>query len=374
MLPFAGGYFDRHLRAEGAGRSGNAESAEHACRSFRRDTSGRSGFRSFVDATSRLRRLDERTGRRDQRGAREAILSGADPIGRIIDWNRKDLANRRRRCVHARRQPVGRRLADALRVDSAGAAAFALFHSAVRPPGRSGASPRREPRCVASIRTIAMTEPSTMAQQIDASLGAQRFRASLMATLGALALSSRWSVSMAWWRIRSRVERARSASAWRSAKRRRRCSGRVVGDALRVASVGIVLGLALALLPASGFPDSSSTSARTTRACSWRRPRRSWRRSSPRRRMGRRGARVEWIRWTRCGENRKWVVGLLDHPFAFVCLRRRRSERRACSRVARIEDARILLPFLAVFPDDAERAQVPLEERPRAVPRVDLLR
>jgi hypothetical protein len=64
--------------------------------------------------------------------------------------------------------------------------------------------------------TIAMTDPATMEQRIETSLGAQRFRAALMATLGALALALAVIGIYGVVAYAVRVARARSAFAWRS--------------------------------------------------------------------------------------------------------------------------------------------------------------
>ena len=95
--------------------------------------------------------------------------------------------------------------------------------------------------------TIALTEIATMDQRIERSLGAQRFRAALMATLGALALVLAvigiygvvaYSVSR-----RTREIGIRMALGEASHEVRRR----VVMDAFRTAGVGIAIGAAAAL-------------------------------------------------------------------------------------------------------------------------------
>jgi len=95
--------------------------------------------------------------------------------------------------------------------------------------------------------TIALTDPMTMHERIDASLGAQRFRAALMATLGALALALAiigiYGVVAYTVTRRTREIGIRMALGEAAHEVRRR----VVGDTLRVASVGIVAGVALAL-------------------------------------------------------------------------------------------------------------------------------
>jgi putative ABC transport system permease protein len=95
--------------------------------------------------------------------------------------------------------------------------------------------------------TIALTDPATMEQRIQASLGAQRFRAALMATLGVLALALAvigiygvvaYSVTRRTREIGIRMALGEAAGDVRR---------RVVGDALRVAAIGIALGFVLAV-------------------------------------------------------------------------------------------------------------------------------
>ena len=96
--------------------------------------------------------------------------------------------------------------------------------------------------------TVALTDIDTMDRRIALSLGAERFRAVLMATLGGLALALAivgiygvvaYSVSR-----RTREIGIRMALGEASSDVRRR----VVTDALRVASAGLAIGLVLALL------------------------------------------------------------------------------------------------------------------------------
>jgi predicted permease len=95
--------------------------------------------------------------------------------------------------------------------------------------------------------SIALTDPMTMNERINASLGAQRFRAALMATLGALALALAvigiYGVVGYTVTRRTREIGIRMALGEAAHEVRRR----VVGDTLRVASIGIVAGVALAL-------------------------------------------------------------------------------------------------------------------------------
>ncbi|HXT15349.1 MAG TPA: ABC transporter permease [Gemmatimonadaceae bacterium] len=96
--------------------------------------------------------------------------------------------------------------------------------------------------------TVALTDIATMDQRVARSLGAQRFRAALMATLGALALALAvigiygvvaYSVSRRTIEIGIRMALGEAAHDVRR---------RVVVDALRVAAIGIAIGAALALL------------------------------------------------------------------------------------------------------------------------------
>jgi putative ABC transport system permease protein len=96
--------------------------------------------------------------------------------------------------------------------------------------------------------SIALTDPAAMEDRIETSLGPQRFRAVLMATLGVLALALAvigiygvvaYTVTRRTREIGIRMALGEAAHEVRS---------RVVGDALRVASIGIVVGVALALL------------------------------------------------------------------------------------------------------------------------------
>ena len=97
-------------------------------------------------------------------------------------------------------------------------------------------------------RSIALTDPASMEERVRASLGPQRFRATLMATLGSLALVLAvigiYSVVAYAVTRRTREIGIRMALGEASHEVRRR----VVGDALRVATAGIVAGIALALL------------------------------------------------------------------------------------------------------------------------------
>jgi ABC-type antimicrobial peptide transport system permease subunit len=96
--------------------------------------------------------------------------------------------------------------------------------------------------------TIALTDVSTMERRVDASLGAQRFRAALMAALGGLALVL--AVVGIYGVVAQTVTRRTREIGIRMAlgEAAHEVQRRVVVDALRVASVGIVAGVVLALL------------------------------------------------------------------------------------------------------------------------------
>ena len=180
--------------------------------------------------------------------AARAMYGNRDPIGQLINWNGQPhwrvvgvLASTHLTELSDEMKPV-------LYIPE-GQAARRSRYVVVR-----GDAPANE--IIAAARawlreidpTIALTDVATMDQRIASSLGAERFRAVLMATLGALALALAivgiygvvaYSVSR-----RTREIGIRLALGEASHEVRRR----VVIDALRVASVGIVIGLVLALL------------------------------------------------------------------------------------------------------------------------------
>jgi len=96
--------------------------------------------------------------------------------------------------------------------------------------------------------TIALTEPASMRERVDASLRAHRFRAAMMVSLGGLALLL--AVIGIYGVVAHAVTRRTREIGIRMAlgEASRDVQRRVVGDAMRVASVGIGLGLVLALL------------------------------------------------------------------------------------------------------------------------------
>lgn len=169
-----------------------------------------------------------------------------NPVGRVIDWNRRDwrivgvVASTQLGVLWEEASPV-------------------LYSSTRQSPRRSRyfivRSARPGDQILAAARaalhrvdpTIALTEPATMEQRIETSLGAQRFRAALMAALGALALVLAvigiygvvaYAVTRRTREIGIRMALGEAAHEVRQ---------RVVTDALRVASVGIAAGLVLAL-------------------------------------------------------------------------------------------------------------------------------
>jgi putative ABC transport system permease protein len=173
--------------------------------------------------------------------------AGQDPVGRLITWNGQP---------HWR--IVG--VLAATRLSSLSEEPVAIVYvPASQAPRRSrylvvrGDAPAEQviTAARAALRridpTIALTDIATMDRRIESSLGAQRFRAALMATLGGLALVLAvvgiygvvaYSVSR-----RTREIGIRMALGEASHEVRRR----VVMDALRSASWGLGIGLALAL-------------------------------------------------------------------------------------------------------------------------------
>lgn len=180
--------------------------------------------------------------------AARAMYGNRDPIGQLISWNGQPhwrvvgvLASTHLMELSDEMKPV-------LYIPEAQAARRSRY-VVVR-----GDAPANDIITAARARlreidpTIALTDVATMDQRIASSLGAERFRAVLMATLGALALALAivgiygvvaYSVSR---RTREIGIRLALGEASREVRRR------VVIDALRVASVGIVIGLVLALL------------------------------------------------------------------------------------------------------------------------------
>jgi putative ABC transport system permease protein len=171
-----------------------------------------------------------------------------DPIGQLISWNGQPhwrvvgvLASTHLMALSDEMKPV-------LYIPEAQAARRSRY-VVVRgdaPPNDIIAAARARLREIDP--TIALTDVATMDQRIASSLGAERFRAVLMATLGALALALAivgiygvvaYSVSR-----RTREIGIRMALGEASHEVRRR----VVIDALRAASAGLAVGLVLALL------------------------------------------------------------------------------------------------------------------------------
>jgi predicted permease len=169
-----------------------------------------------------------------------------NPIGRIIDWNRRDwrivgvVASTQLGSLWEEAPPV---LYATTRQSPRRARYFVL--RSTRPADQILAAARAALHRVDP--TIALTDPATMEQRIASSLGTQRFRAVLMATLGALALALAiigiYSVVAYAVTRRTREIGIRMALGEAAHEVRQR----VVTDALRVASVGIAAGLAMAL-------------------------------------------------------------------------------------------------------------------------------
>ncbi len=176
------------------------------------------------------------------------IYAGQNPVGRLITWNGQPhwrvvgvLATTRQYSLSEDPTPI-------------------LYIPERQAPRRSryvvvrGDAPAEQ--VIASARlalrqidpTIALTDIQTMERRIDSSLGAQRFRAALMATLGALALALAvigiygvvaYSVSRRTREIGIRMALGEASGAVRR---------RVVIDAVRSASWGLGIGVGLALL------------------------------------------------------------------------------------------------------------------------------
>ena len=180
--------------------------------------------------------------------AAKAMYGIRDPIGQLISWNGQPhwrvvgvLASTHLMELSDEQKPV-------LYVPEAQAARRSRY-VVVR-----GDAPANDVIAAARARlraidpTIALTDIATMDERIASSLGAERFRAVLMATLGALALALAivgiygvvaYSVSRRTREIGIRMALGEASHEVRL---------RVVTDALRVASAGLVLGFGLALL------------------------------------------------------------------------------------------------------------------------------
>jgi predicted permease len=176
------------------------------------------------------------------------IYPGQDPVGRLVAWNGQPhwrivgvLATTRQYSLSEEPTPI-------------------LYVPERQAPRRSRyvvvRSDAPAEQVIASARialrridpTIALTDIETMERRIDRSLGAQRFRAALMATLGALALLLAvigiygvvaYSVSRRTREIGIRMALGEASGAVRR---------RVVIDAFRSASWGLGIGVGLALL------------------------------------------------------------------------------------------------------------------------------
>lgn len=174
--------------------------------------------------------------------------AGLDPVGRFITWNGQPhwrivgvLGSTRMRSLDEAPLPV-------------------LYVPEAQAPRRSRylvvRSDASADQVVAAARialrridpTIALADVATMERRIDASLGAQRFRAVLMTTLGALALVLAlvgiysvvgYSVSRRTREIGIRMALGEASHAVRR---------RVVYDAFRVAALGLAVGIVIALV------------------------------------------------------------------------------------------------------------------------------
>lgn len=175
------------------------------------------------------------------------FFPSVDPIGHVVDWNYKSW-----------------------RIVGVVASSYVSSLWEEAPPilyASTGQSPRRgryfvvrsdmsADKTLAAARaalhrvdpTIALTEAESMSERVDASLQAHRFRAAMMGSLGGLALLLAvigiYSVVAHAVTRRTREIGIRMALGEAS----RDVQRRVVGDAMRVASVGIGVGVVLALV------------------------------------------------------------------------------------------------------------------------------
>ena len=247
MLPFAGGYFvDTYVQKElGDQGTRNPQSMVAMVSPGYERALGLPLIRGRVftaadDSTSEpVVVINEALAKR--------YYPATDPVGQVIDWNRKLW-----RIVGV----VASTHLSNLWED----ASPMLYASTRQAPRRSRyfivRSDLPSDQVVAASRaalrridgTIALTDVSTMERRVNASLGTQRFRAALMASLGGLALVL--AVVGIYGVVAQTVTRRTREIGIRMAlgEGAHEVQRRVVADALRVASVGIVAGIALSLL------------------------------------------------------------------------------------------------------------------------------
>jgi putative ABC transport system permease protein len=180
--------------------------------------------------------------------AAKAMYGNRDPIGELINWNGQPhwrvvgvLASTHLMELSDEMKPV-------LYIPEAQAARRSRYVVVRGEAPANNVIVAARARLRAIDPTIALTDVATMDERIASSLGADRFRAVLMATLGALALALAvvgiygvvaYSVSRRTREIGIRMALGEASHEVRL---------RVVADALRVASAGLVIGLGLALL------------------------------------------------------------------------------------------------------------------------------
>jgi putative ABC transport system permease protein len=247
MLPFGGGFARDVFIQEERGDRGSANPSSLVAQ-VSPEFEGALGVpllrgRSFApsddSASEHVAMIDQVTARR--------FYPGQDPIGREITWNGQQhwrivgvlgsthVTSLDDELVPVLYVPVAQALRRSryivVRSELPAADAIAAARTALH---------RLDP-------TIALADVATMDERVQRSLGAERFRAALMATLGALALALAvigiygvvaYSVSRRTREIGIRIALGEEPGAVRR---------RVVGDALRVASVGLLIGVLLAL-------------------------------------------------------------------------------------------------------------------------------
>ena len=180
--------------------------------------------------------------------ASRQFYPGQDPVNRTISWNGQGPWRIVGVLGSAHLDSLSDKLPPVLYVPASQATRRSRYVivRADAPPRQIVAEARTALRQIDP--TIALTEIATMDERVHRSLGAQRFRAALMATLGALALTLAvvgiygvvaYSVTRRTREIGIRMALGESA---------REVRHRVVLDALRVASTGLAIGAALALV------------------------------------------------------------------------------------------------------------------------------
>jgi putative ABC transport system permease protein len=173
--------------------------------------------------------------------------AGVDPIGKMISWN----ATPHWRIIGV----VG-----TSRLDKMWEEAMPVLYVPVTQAARRGRhfvirSDLPSADMLAAARTalrqvdpmMPLTDPASMEERIETSLGPQRFRALLMASLGGLALLL--AVVGVYGVVANAVTSRTREIGIRMAlgEARAEVGRRVLGDAMRVAAIGVVAGMGLAL-------------------------------------------------------------------------------------------------------------------------------